>query len=106
MSLEISREEELRIQIKIAEDEQITQGLAKSELRLELANLMCPFKVGDIIVNDKGKKFYIDAILGGGEFQDAYNLIGARVKKNGEPYNEKNRIYSWDGPFTLAREGL
>lgn len=66
---------ELDLQIKFL-------GTQRGQKRTELAALFCPFKVGDILVNEKGQRAQITSIAPG-YFSDGYKMTGAYYKRDG-----------------------
>ena len=62
-------------------DQQIHElGMSRANKRYELANLLCPFRVGDILVR-KGQRAQVTAISPG--YFSGYKMEGAYYKKDG-----------------------
>src|SRR5487761_2366167 len=62
-------------------------------LEQKLAELKCPFQVGDVLVNDRGDRAQVETIeppTGHGDDKD-YSLSGFYVKKNGKPWKNPGR---------------
>lgn len=73
------------------------------EIDLSIANKLCPYSVGAIMVNGRrpGKRARITAIKSDG--WRGYKLIGVNIRKDGSDGAE-NELYSWDN-WTLESRG-
>ncbi len=67
-----------------------------NQLLQERAEYLCPFKVGQQLVNKRGKKAVITRI-GSEGYGDGYRLTGRSLKANGKPGAKERRLYEWDG---------
>ena len=67
-----------------------------AELRRRRVALVCPYSVGDIMVNQRGERGRITAI-NYADNNKGYGLLGRKVKKDGanSEYNQYFN-YSWD----------
>ena len=74
----------------LGEQARINQELG--EVRLKRAKFLCPFEIGDTLIDRKGKKARIVSINSG--YGD-YALRGAIIRKDGKP-GRITRLYSWD----------
>ena len=73
-------------------------GVAGTELGIlkkKRAEYFCPYKVGQILVNKKGQRVEITAILSGWSFPD-YKLKGQHILKSGERSQITRTLYDWD----------
>lgn len=82
---------ELYKQIKELQKQQhaIEQQIAKS---------LCPFKVGDRIVNDHEQEAEITGVRYCGWRDCKYILFGSRIKKNGERYKQAGELWTFTNP--------
>lgn len=75
-------------------DSQINELTAeRHKLRQQIAELMTPFKVGDMVHQNKGVTFQITRICYG--YLNKPELFGARIKKDGTPSIASSRLYEW-----------
>jgi hypothetical protein len=72
--------EELKANLKRETEELNRVNARVNELKLALAIAQCPYKIGDIVVNKKGKRARITEITTG---YQTYQLIGATIRKDG-----------------------
>ena len=103
MSNELEMVESELKALKIARDDILAQldPIEKHirEYEQRRAELLCPYKVGDVLVNDRGERAQIVAIRRPGIFDKGYGLSGRYIKKDGTPW--KNRTASfWSGTWT------
>jgi|SaaInl7_200m_RNA_FD_contig_71_208249_length_3404_multi_9_in_0_out_0_5 hypothetical protein len=66
-------------------------------MAVRLAEIACPYKVGDTIKSDK-QKAIIEEINPGyvNEEMDNYTLLITKIKKNGEPYAATSKLRSYE----------
>lgn len=95
--------------IKLLEDEiNSAQGrIAKdkeyiAKTRQEIAEHLCPFKVGDHVISPEGNEEVIASIRFITWLIRKYEFKVYKIKKNGEPYKESNNVYSRQGEYTKA----
>lgn len=69
-------------------------------IRQQIANLKCPFKIGDVVHAEYQRKDYKVSKIIYTDCQDNYRLFGYKLKKNGKPSLMESRLYDFDGPFT------
>ena len=69
-------------------------------IETEIAELKCPFKVGDKITNGK-KQFFLSKIKSY-DYGCGYKLYGYQVKKDGKPGLLEREIYSWTNKYELV----
>lgn len=65
-------------------------------LRIRLALIICPYRVGEELVNRHGVKARISEIVapsGTDEFEKGYGLRGFYLKKDGEPQKMPGRSF-------------
>ena len=60
-----------------------------------IAGKSCPFKVGDKVSSIGAFERDSHYIVVGYQFNDkkGYDVLGARIKKNGQPYKESNKLW-------------
>jgi len=82
-------------QIKALE-EQIDELREKlKNLKQEKAELLCPYRVGEILVDKHGRQAKLATIIPS-SWQD-YEMIGTFLKKDGTEGKRTGELYSWDG---------
>lgn len=92
MSIEILLEEIKQHEATIRTHQ---EKLAKK--RQKAAEQLCPFKVGDRVINGEGKEEIIHAIRWAGNpcaYSKGYSFSIKKIKNNGEPYKDKSYAYS------------
>jgi hypothetical protein len=76
-----------------------------TELKDLRANELCPFKVGDILINSNGKKAKVTAINSQGYAFDGYSMVGSIQLKNGEFSDKKlSRLFADEWKLILRTE--
>ena len=78
--------------IKSLEEEANRVGTELAEEQLKRAIFLCPFEMGDILVDRKGKRAKIVKISSA--YRD-YRMDGAMIRKDGTP-GRVARLYDWD----------
>ena len=87
--------EKAKLKIKEAEsviDEK--KNLIRNE-KQKIAEYLCPFQVGQRVLNKDGKEEVIACIKYQG-YGKGYEFKIFKIKKNGEPYKEPNYAYCQD----------
>jgi len=70
----------------------------KSEARLierDIANINCPFVIGELLVNKDGCKATVDSITYS-SWSEGYEIKVRKLKKNGDPYINSSHAYGFD----------
>ena len=70
-----------------------------AEKQQRAANLLCPFVVGERVLNASGEQELIHSIGWSGmpsTWRNGYAFSIKRIKKNGVPYKDKSYAYSQD----------
>ena len=67
-----------------------------AQLKRERAEYLCPFRVGQQLVNNRGKKAVI-TLIGSEDFGNGYRLTGQVLKSNGKLGVREGRLCEWDG---------
>lgn len=85
-------------------DKMIVDLRAKARsIRLEIAQNVCPFSVGDIVQPHKSDyKYEVSEIYA--DFGFGFKLKGKKLKKDGNPGERVTDIYSFGGCLTLVRD--
>ena len=71
------------------------RNLKLNGLRQQRVEYHCPFEVGDILVDQNGKKASLDKITPGYS-DDSYHLQAHYFKKDGALKQLVHRLYDWD----------
>ncbi len=71
------------------------------ELQQKRAEYYCPFKLGDILFDNKGRKAKLSKITPNNF--DKYTLHAHYLKKDGAPKQIESRLWQWDGWGLLKR---
>ena len=81
-----------RLQIRRSEIIENIEWLENDKREIErlIAEKSCPFTIGDKVMSIGGHYIVVGyqfSSIGG------YDVLGARIKKNGQPYNEANSLW-------------
>lgn len=75
----------------------------RSELKVELSRMNCPFKMGDLVVRTtstwgikKELTWEVIKILPGGSRNGDFRFLARRVLKDGTPGKRERVFYHWD----------
>jgi len=63
----------------------------------DYANLMCPYKVGGILVNNKGDKARLSRIEFASLSGIGFKLYGVKIKKDGSDYSFTTGLHGYQG---------
>lgn len=89
--------DEMRAEVKRLEDRRGEIGNQIGEISQNLATLICPYSVGDVLVNKKGERARIKRIrYSGFEFGCGYLLNGVYIKKDGSDGIRRCHFYGTD----------
>lgn len=69
-----------------------------------IAEHLCPFKAGDLVLNDKGEEEIIGAINYCGWNGIGYDFMVRKIKKNGQPYKDLRHTYSEENYTAATKE--
>ena len=86
---------ELETAIEKLEGEIDTRNDALQKAELELAHLLCPFKVGDK-VEDKNGKIAVVSKIKSSCWQVGYEIEIKKIKKDGDLHANAMKAYDWD----------
>lgn len=89
--------EKLLEEIQVHEEIIATNKLQLSEKQRVAANLLCPFVVGERVLNGNGEQELIHSIGWSGmpnTYSKGYAFSIKRIKKNGVQYKDKSYAYS------------
>ena len=89
---------ELIQQINDLNGEIADRRLKVRALKDKLAKIVCPFSIGQVIVNNNGVRAKIEDIRGAGYGLDGYTMVIRKIKNNGDLYKATN-----DVPNYMAR---
>ena len=77
-------------------EEQIDELSEKlKNLKREKAMLLCPYRIGEILVDRHGRQARLINILSS-SWQD-YRMVGVFLKKDGTEGKRTGELYPWDG---------
>lgn len=62
----------------------------------EIAEISCPFYVGELVVNEKGVRATIASIKFS-SWSEGYEFSTRKIKANGDPYLVENRAWGHEG---------
>jgi len=80
---------ELEIEIEEKEELLLDKRAALSKLQQALAEQLCPFKVGDLVISPRGNR-QIVAEIQHADYGKGYNFTVFNFKKDGTPYKNAN----------------
>ena len=66
--------------------------LAVKETEQKVADFLCPFKVGDRVLNGNGEVEIIDVVYFS-EWSKDYGFAVKRIRKDGQPYVYRSSVY-------------
>lgn len=75
--------EELRAEFQQRSEELTKAQVAYRKAEDELAIAVCPYKIGDVLVDRLGRQARVTKITGGNGYSYEYKLFGVNVKKDG-----------------------
>ena len=86
--------ETLNIKAECLENEIGAKSLELKAIRQEIAEILCPYLVGDIIVNGKdlNQKVIVESISYGG-WSCKYKVTGKKIKKDGSPCKYSSELW-------------
>lgn len=88
--------ESLKIKIEEAESRICSHEEYIIKTKKEMAEYLCPFKVGDEVINGSGGKEII-ASINYKSYGSNYSFDVFRIRKNGEPYKFSCSVWSERG---------
>jgi len=83
----------LKTKIKEASDRIDNENAYITKTKQEIADHLCPFKVGERVVNNQGEREIVDSIRYS-VWGCGYNLKTFKIKKDGQPYKYSSDV--WD----------
>ena len=85
--------EELEDDLKKLTSEIRSKQDEAKDIKQSIANIKCPFVVGELVIDKHGCKAIVDRII---YSYSGYDLKIKKIKKNGEPYKDSNHTYFCD----------
>lgn len=85
--------EKFKSQLRRINKEMSELAQSRREVRKQIAEMNCPFTVGDTLVNKRGVKAVLASVSWWGSDSN-YQMYGRKIKKDGEAYKLGMTMYA------------